>query len=328
MERPPLPRTCCRREPLKMTHSFHFRPLRGIVPPMITPLLDAETLDGEGLKRLVDHILAGGVHGLFVLGTTGEGPSLSSSLQREVVRAACAEVNGRVPVLVGATDCAFAETLALASHAAECGAAAVVVAPPPYFATHQAELLGYFSRLAGACPLPIVLYNMPVHTKVMIEVATVRAAAQVPNIIGLKDSSGQMLYFHQVRAALADRPDFTVLVGPEELLAESVLLGGHGGVNGGANLFPGLYVALFEAARAGELARVRELHARMMTLSTQLYTVGRTGASMLQGLKCALALRGICAEALAEPFTAFGAVERTLIAARLEALELPALQLA
>jgi 4-hydroxy-tetrahydrodipicolinate synthase len=298
------------------------RPLTGIIPPLVTPLLDASTLDRVGLERLIDHVLDGGVHGVFALGTTGEGPSLDSTLQREVVKEVTRHVAGRVPVLVGITDTAFGNSLALARHAADCGADAVVVAPPPYFAPDQAELLGYLQRLAKASPLPLVLYNMPVHTKVSIAVETVRAAAEIPQIIGLKDSSGNMTYFHQVKSLLAHRTDFTMLVGPEELLAESVLHGGHGGVNGGANLVPELYVSLFNAARGGDLTLVQSLHSDVMRLSMELYTAGKTGASMLQGLKCALSLRGICHDALAEPFVAFGAAERAMIAGRMRSINL------
>src|SRR5206468_2603847 len=99
-------------------------------------------------------------------------------------------------------------------------------------------------------------------------------AVRHPNVAGLKDSGGLMLYFHKVRLLAANRPDFSLLVGPEELLAEAVLLGGHGGISGGANLFPRLYVELYNAARRGDLARTRELHDRVMRVSTTLYQVG------------------------------------------------------
>lgn len=298
------------------------RPLRGIIPPMVTPLTDPDCLDREGLARLVEHILRGGVHGLFVLGTTGEGPSLSHRLRREVISAVCAQVAGRVPVLVGITDTAFSESVHLAEYAQQSGAAALVVAPPPYFATGQRELLRYFQRLAEAVPLPMMLYNMPVHTKVFIESATVVAAAEIPGIAGLKDSSGNMTYFHMVRSLLADRADFTLLVGPEELLAETVLLGGHGGVNGGANFAPELYVGLYHAACAGDLPTVRLLHGKIIQLSRQLYTVGGGGSSMLAGLKCALSLRGICGDIMAEPFVRFGPDERSVVARRLQEIGL------
>lgn len=290
------------------------RPLTGIVPPMLTPLESAERLDHGGVARLIGHLLEGGVHGLFILGTTGEGPSLPYALRRELIDRTCEEVAGRIPVLVGVTDTAFAESVAIARHAQRAGAAAVVLAPPPYFHLSQKELQACLLRFADASPLPVMLYNMPALTKVRIEVETVAAAAAHANVVGLKDSSGDLVYFHQVRRLLAGRDDFTVLVGPEELLAETVLLGGHGGVNGGANLVPELYVKLFEAARAGNLVAVRELHARVIALSTALYGIVGGGASLIRGLKAALALRGIVGEAMGEPFQPVEEPARTRIA--------------
>ena len=102
-------------------------PLCGIIPPMVTPLENRDTLDAPGLKRLVEHILAGGVHGLFVLGTSGEGPSLSYRLRCELIERTCEQVAGRVPVLVGVTDASFVESVNLADYAADVGAAAVVL---------------------------------------------------------------------------------------------------------------------------------------------------------------------------------------------------------
>jgi len=299
------------------------QPIRGIIPPMVTPLAEPDHLDHNGLEQLVEHILGGGVHGLFILGTTGEGPGLSYRLRRELISAVCDQVADRVPVFVGITDSAFAESVEIARHAQEAGASALVVAPPPYYATSQQELLGYFQRLAVAVPLPLLLYNMPTHTKVFIEAHTVLAAAEIPGIVGLKDSSGNMTYFHTVRSLLAGRPDFSLLVGPEELLAETVLLGGHGGVNGGANLVPELYVGLYDAACTGDLATVKTLHEKIIRLSRRLYTVGGRGSSMMAGLKCALSLRGICSDVMAEPFVRFGPDERKIVAERLLELGMP-----
>ena len=109
--------------------------------PMVTPLVARDTLDVEGLERLVEHILAGGVAGLFVLGTTGEAPSLSYPLRREVIDRVCRQVDGRVPVLVGVTDTSFVESVRLAGHAADAGASAVVLSAPYYFPAGQPELL-------------------------------------------------------------------------------------------------------------------------------------------------------------------------------------------
>ena len=295
-------------------------PLTGIVPPVVTPLQDRDTLDAGGLDRVLEHLLAGGVAGLFLLGTTGEGPSLSYRLRREVIERACRHVRGRVPLLVGITDTAFVESLNIAQHAAESGADALVLAPPYYLPEGQPELREYLEHLLPELPLPLLLYNMPPLTKVSYELETVRWAIDQPRIVGMKDSSGSMIYFNRVREAAAVRPDWTLLVGPEELLAESVLLGGHGGVCGGANILPRLYVELQAAARRNELERVRQLHSLVMRVSEAIYHVGRHPSSVIKGIKCALACRGLCGDFMAEPFHRFREPERQRIRASLEDL--------
>jgi 4-hydroxy-tetrahydrodipicolinate synthase len=282
----------------------------GIIPPMLTPLSDRDTLDVAGLERLIEHILAGGVHGLFILGTTGEGPSISYRLRKELIDRTCGLVKNRVPVLVGITDTAFVESVNVARWSADAGADALVVAPPYYLPEAQPELQEYLSHLVPELPLPLFLYNMPALTKVIFELDTIRRAMDEPRIIGIKDSSGNMTYFHRVAALIKHRPDWTLLMGPEELLPEAILAGGHGGVNGGANLFPSLYVELFAAARAGDLARVRALHAHVMTVTERLYHVGRHSSAIIKSLKCALSILGVCDDFMAAPFQRFHEPER------------------
>ncbi|MCJ7544407.1 MAG: dihydrodipicolinate synthase family protein [Phycisphaerae bacterium] len=280
---------------------------------MVTPLLDRDTLDAAGLGRLIEHILAGGVHGLFILGTTGEAPSLSYRLRKELIGRACAQVAGRVPVLVGITDTSFVESVNIAREAAAAGAAGLVLATPYYFPAGQPELLEYLQHLTPELPLPVFLYNMPTHTKLFFEPDTVRQAAEIPTVAGLKDSSSNMIYFHRLQGLFKDRPDFSLLIGPEELLSETLLLGGHGGVSGGANLHPRLYVDLYNAAVAKDLDAVAELHRRVMQISMTIYSVGRYGSSVIKGIKCALSLLGICDDFMAEPFHRFRKPERELV---------------
>ena len=288
------------------------KPLKGIVPPMVTPLRERDTLDIEGLERLIEHILGGGVHGLFLLGTTGEGPSLSHRLQRELIERSCGLVAGRVPVLVSITDTSFEETLRLARCAEEAGAQALVLSAPYFYAFAGEELWGYVKRLASELPLPVLLYNIPGRPSPTFDLETLRRAMDLPNVLGLKDSSSNMLYFHRVRRLITARADWTLMVGPEELLAEAVLLGGHGGVSGGANVNPRLYVDLYEAAARGDLERVNELHRQVMEVSSRLYHVGvYEGPSVfLNALKTSLGILGICDDFVAEPFQPFGSEER------------------
>lgn len=295
-------------------------PLRGIVPPLVTPLLDNDTLDVEGLERLIERTISGGVHGIFILGTTGEFASLSYKLRRELTERTCRLVRGRVPVLAGITDSAFTESLNLAKVAASCGADAVVLAPPYYFASGQPELLEYLQRIMVQMPLPLFIYNMPVHTKVVFSPETVKAAANIPGIVGMKDSSSNLAYFKQVQYALRDRKDFTFMVGPEEFMSEFVLTGGNGGVNGGANMFPKLYVKLYNASVARDFEKIIPLQEKVMQVSSTIYNVGHYGSSYLKGLKCALSVMGVCNDFMAEPFRRFKEPERQKIRQMLDDL--------
>lgn len=285
------------------------RTLRGIVPPMVTPLRGRDELDVAGLERLIEHILAGGVHGLFILGTSGEAPSLSYRLRRELIDRACRQVNHRVPLLVGVTDTSFVELLGLARHAADAGASALVLSAPYYFPAGQPELLEFIERLLPELPLPLFLYNMPQMTKVSFAPETLRCVLQQEKIVGVKDSSGNLDYFDQVLALKRERPDWSVLVGPEELLAETMRRGGDGGVNGGANYHPRLFVELFDAVERGEEARTNELQRQLLGLSG-IYSVGRHASSVVKGMKCACSLLGLCDDFMAEPFHRFREPER------------------
>ncbi|MDF1753645.1 MAG: dihydrodipicolinate synthase family protein [Verrucomicrobiales bacterium] len=294
---------------------------QGIVPPMITPLTGRDSLDVAGLERLVDRLIEGGVSGIFVLGTTGEAPSLSYRLRRELVEKTCQLVNGRIPVLVGITDTSIVESVALAQASAGYGADAVVTSAPFYFPAGQPELREYIEQLVPELPLPLMLYNMPSLTKVSFSRMVVEWAMDCEKVIGLKDSSGDLTYFRKMQHLAAERrPDWSLLVGPEEILAETVLLGGHGGVNGGANLYPSLYVNLYKAAKAGDLEKTRELSRRVLELSESIYHVGQHGSAIIKGLKCALSILGICDDFMAAPFHRFREAEREQIAQHLKEL--------
>jgi len=296
------------------------KPLRGIIVPMVTPLLDRDTLDIAGLERLIEHVLAGGIHGLFILGTTGEAPSLSYRLRYELIERVCTQIKRRVPVLVGITDTSFVESVNIACKAKDAGAQAVVLAPPYYFPAGQAELLEYLKHLAVELPLPLLLYNMPYYTKLVFEPETVQAAATITGVVGIKESSGDMVYFRQLLSLLKKQPDFSLLIGQEELLAETVLAGAHGGVCGGANLVPQLFVDLYNAACSQDRSAVESLQKKVMQISTSIYSVGKYESSYLKGLKCALSCVGICGDFMAEPFHRFRRTERKVIRRHIEEL--------
>ena len=268
------------------------KPLSGIIPPLVTPLKNNETLDVESLERLIEHLIEGGVHGLFVLGTTGEEQSLSYDVRKQMIKESCRINRGRLPLLACITDTSIEESIRLARKAADYGADGVVSAPPYYFATGQPELAQFYEELVPQLPLPVFL-----------------------------DSSANAVYFQSVMYKMQHRPDFAMLVGPEEITGECVLLGAQGGINGGANMFPELYVAMYNAASARDINRVLDLQQLIMQISTTIYTVGRHGSSYLKGLKCALSLLGIINDDfVASPFYKFEAPERDKIRQALDAL--------
>lgn len=298
------------------------KPLYGIIPPLVTPLADNDHLDIEGLERLIEHVILGGVHGIFILGTTGEAQSLSFDLRIEMIRQSSRILKGRLPLLVGISDTSIADSVRLARTAADNGADALVSAPPYYFATGQPELAEFYENLVPRLPLPVFLYNMPTHTKVSFAPATIRRIAQNPKVIGFKDSSANGAYFQAVLYEMRKHENFSIFVGPEEMTAEVVMLGANGGVNGGANIFPKLYVDLYKAASAKDVDRVRMLHSKVMQISTTIYSIGSFGSSYLKGVKTSLSLLGICNDFLAAPFNRFGDEHREKIRKALVALDL------
>lgn len=294
--------------------------LTGIIPPLVTPLDGSGEVDRAALARHLERVIAGEVSGIFVLGTTGEGPSLSDRQRRAVISGACKATAGRVPVLVGISDTSLENSLELARYAKTCGASAVVAAPPFYFPMSQTDLAGWFTTLAERVPLPLVLYNMPACVRITIELETLWACAKSPNIIAVKDSSGDLEYFQRLLELRTLRPDWTFLVGPEHLLAEATRLGGDGGVSGGANLAPELFVSQYHAAKRGDAEEGASLQCGIEDLG-QLYRVSEGFMGVARGIKGALRVLGVCGDAMAPPFTACTEGERATIAELLKAME-------
>ena len=297
-------------------------PLRGIVPPMVTPLLSRDVLDHAGLERLIKWQINGGIAGLFVLGTTGEGPSLSYRLRYELVERTCELVAGRIPVLVGVTDTSLDEALELAKFSKSVGASAIVAAPPYYFSVGQQEAGDFLTDLADESPLPMFVYNMPSCVKISLAFETIERLAEHKNICGVKDSSGDLAAYQKLLELRRVRPDWTFLMGPELLTAASMRLGGDGGVNGGANLNPRLFVDLFHAADQQNQAEVDRLQAEAEKLSGLYSIAGEGPAGYLRGLKGALAAAGICSDQLATPFRSVDDADRAKIAKLVSSLKL------
>ncbi len=272
--------------------------LHGIIPPTVTPLTEKMELDQLATSKLLKHLIDGGVHGLFVLGTTGEAPSLTDQVKIDLIQQVGDEIGTKLPWLVGITDTCLASAVKWAERSEQQGATAVVAASPFYFPVDQSALYQFFEQLAQESPLPLFLYDIPSHTRNCLERDTIISLLQLPNIVGYKDSSLDVMHFQRLNQLRTEEQSFPYFLGPEEFLLETTLLGASGGVNGGANIFPKLYVKLYNSVKQRDIETAQRLHHLVMQVSRNIYQTGRTVTS---GLKFALAEMGIGNGLMAPP---------------------------
>lgn len=229
--------------------------LDGVIPPMLTPTTSQMEVDTTALREFTAFLVDGGVHGLFPAGTTGEFSSLTLQQRRTVVRTV-AEESGDVPVLAGCGGTSVRAVEEQIQGAADGGADAAVVVTPYYFSTTQGGLEHFYQQVATDAPLPIYLYNIPQLTGSALERTTVARLAEHPNVVGIKDSSGDFLFFMSLLEGTP--PSFNVLQGISTYAISSLEMGADGLVTGPANVFPRLTSELYEAHEFGDYVGARE----------------------------------------------------------------------
>ena len=272
--------------------------LHGVVPPVVTPLHADFSVDYASFTRVIEHLISGGVHGLFFLGSTSEVVFHDEATRDRILEHAVAVVAGRLPVLAGVVDPTTDRVIGHARRAAAAGVDGVVVTAPFYTRTSAAETVEHFRYVADGSPVPVIAYDLPVcvHSKLSRE--TVTTLAREGAIVGLKDSSGDGGGLRYVISDMSDRPDFFCMTGGELDVDGALLMGAHGVVPGLGNVDPGGYVRLYQAARQGNWAVARAEQARLCRLFEIVWCgVPRTsaGASGVGGFKTAMRAMGIIA---------------------------------
>lgn len=225
---------------------------KGIIPALITPLTNDEKLNEKALRKLLNFTIDGGVHGVFVIGTTGEFYGLTPQEKKEIMQITMDEVNGRVPVYAGTGAITTKESVQLSQIAQECGVDAVSVLTPLFISINQKELYDHFRVIAENTDLPVILYNNLPKTGITITAATVAKLAQIKNIVGVKDSTGDMtLTGEYIR--LTKEQDFSVLMGRDTMIHAALCYGATGSIAAGANVAPRLCADIYDLYMSGDI---------------------------------------------------------------------------
>jgi 4-hydroxy-tetrahydrodipicolinate synthase len=238
-----------------------FRPY-GVIPALVTPLDQEGELLEQGLRDVLDHVIAGGVHGVFVMGSSGEIYGLDDAQKRRVVEITVEHVNGRVPIYAGASEITTRGCIRTARMVAEVGGVSALSVLTPYFLTPtQSELITHYRAIADATELPVLLYNNPGMTHVDLTLPTVVTLAEVDTIVGIKDTSGRLALTADYVNETPD--DFSVLVGSDSLIYAGLLHGAVGAIASTANIAPQVVAGIYDALMAGDNVLALELQRRL-----------------------------------------------------------------
>ncbi|MFQ5795746.1 MAG: 4-hydroxy-tetrahydrodipicolinate synthase [Candidatus Bipolaricaulia bacterium] len=285
--------------------------LHGIITPTFTAFDDDGELDVEGTSKHLEFVIRGGVHGVFVLGTNGEFPLLNFEEKRRVIETAVDQAAGRVPVLAGVGSAGTAETVALSQYAERVGADGVVVVTPYYYSLSHAGALAHYRAVAESIDLPIFIYHIPPRTGNTLSLETLEALAEIPNVRGIKDSSGDLNWFYQ---AVQRIEDFTFLIGNDALIYSALSLNATGGVSATSNVFPELVVGIYEAFISGDLEEAKRLQDQVTAIRATLMEWP------ISGFKAALELRSLSVGGPRAPLTRLGPEEMEKLHSQLDAL--------
>ena len=232
--------------------------IKGIIPPIVTPMNEDESVNEKELRNQVNRQIKGGIHGLFPFGTNGEGYILNEKEKEEVLSIVIDETKGRVPVYAGTGCISTKDTIRQSQMAESLGADVLSIITPSFAAASQNELYDHYKAVAEAVDMPIVLYNIPARTGNALAPATVAKLSKIPNIVGAKDSSGNFDNMLQYIEQPRDSKDFAVLSGNDSLILWNLLAGGTGGIAGCANVFPEVMASIYNYFAAGDLENARK----------------------------------------------------------------------
>lgn len=286
----------------------------GVVVPMVTPVTKGGLLDKSAVERIMKSFVNAGVCPLL-MGTTGEGNSVSTIMGQEFIECAVRAAEGKITIYAGLTGNCFIEQLRQAGYYSASGADVIVATLPSYYALTPDQMYNYYSRLADSIKGPLMLYNIAATTHMSIPVDVVERLSHHPNIVGLKDSERDMERMEQCINIANGRSDFAYFCGWAAQSARSLELGGNGIVPSTGNFVPGMFRQLFDAAIAGDMETAYRLQDETNEIA-KLYQAGRTLGQSLTALKAMMSTRGLCTPDMLMPLTRLSEEEEAEIMAK------------
>jgi 4-hydroxy-tetrahydrodipicolinate synthase len=287
---------------------------QGVFTALVTPFRD-DSVDERALEALVERQIGAGIDGLVPCGSTGEAATLSHAEHRRVVEVVVAAARGRVPVLAGTGSNSTREAIELTRHAKEAGADGALLISPYYNKPTQEGIVAHYAAIARETAFPLVVYNIPGRTSSNVLPATIARLAEIEQVVGVKESSGNL---DQMAHVIASVPEsFTVLSGDDSLTLPLLSIGGQGVISTTSNVAPSEMVSLVRAFRAGDAGRARDVHHRLLPLFDALFVETNPIP-----VKAALAMLGLCRDEMRLPLTGLSAPNRERLAVVLKDLGL------
>lgn len=300
--------------------------IKGVIVPMVTPLNPDETVDVASLRRLVNHLIDSGVHGLWASGTTGEFANLPDSERVRAMEATVEAAAGRVPVICNISSASTQMSVALANEVRELGMDGIALTPPYYYPDSQDELADHYRYAQDRVGLPLWVYNIPQTVKTVVEPGTIATLAAEGTVVGVKDSSGAGEPLAQLNVLCA-QGEISLLrfLGTVFRVTSAGAVGVHGVIPGIANLVPAVCARGWEAGEAGDVETMRECDAKLLA-AQKVAGVARGGganAASFGGMKSALKHLGVIdCDATTRPFRQLTDDEKAQIPPILEELGL------
>ena len=290
----------------------------GVVVPMVTPVTPNGFLDKPAVERIIKSFVNAGVSPLL-MGTTGEGNSVSTIDGQELIETAVKAAQGKITIYAGLTGNCFIEQLKQAGYYSASGADVIVATLPSYYSLTPEQMENYYLRLADSIKGPLMLYNIAATTHMSIPVDVVQRLADHPNIVGLKDSERDMERMEKCTAIAKNRDDFAYFCGWAAQSAKSLELGGNGIVPSTGNFVPGMFQELYKAAVAGDMETAYRLQDETNEIA-KIYQANRTLGQSLTALKVMMQTRGLCTPDMLMPLTRLSEAEEAEITAIAEGI--------